>query len=186
MNSSTKGRVVQGMVPLLVAGVIFTAVVAPSYGQTNEAPTTASKGTVVAVIPLCLAKIEEARNATTIKAAENLTAALGKETTLRVLTQKEVVAAFTKSQLSYKDVTDKNLDELDKALPPHDVVVFLGPHPGKGGWFRVAVARSSDFMGRSMSVYLGDQETVSLDAKTIMDDIKGALSAPKNTKEKKE
>lgn len=162
-----KSEVARGILSLAVTVVVLAGGSVASYGESNQKPASPPKATVVAVVPLCFAKMGEARNANTIKAAQNLTADLGKQKGLRVLTQQQVIDGFTQSKLSYKDVTGKSLEQLDKALPAHDVDVFLGPRPSKVGLFRVGIMRSSDFMGRSLYLDLTDQATDSAEAKRI-------------------
>lgn len=155
---------------------------AASNAQTETVGVSTGQVVTVAIVPVCLSGVDKARNDITVQVAEKLTSNLISNGLFRVVSQQDVRAGFDKANLSVNDVTGKTLLDLDKAIPQHDVAVFLGPNPGKGGWYPVAVARSSDFVGKSMSIYLGSNDTPRLSVGDIAEEAQ-ALMHPKSKDE---
>jgi hypothetical protein len=115
-----------------------------------------SKSGKIAIIPICYAEISKSWNNYTVKVAEDLAKYLKKTAAYEISPQQDIVRAFEKASLNYMDLTRKTFPEIAEAVKDYDVVIFLGPHPGKSEWFRVLVARPSDMMGKRVMFFTGD------------------------------
>ncbi len=144
---SERGKIVRGTFHE-IDGRVVEEIAEPN--QTVESSIT--KSAKIAVVPLCLGDVGEQINNVAISVAERLTRELGEsfQTTPQIVI-KEVLA---KAGLDYNNITGKGYKDIIAALPGHDFVVFIGPNPGKKGWFPWIVARTSDMAGTSGLTYL--------------------------------
>jgi hypothetical protein len=151
-----------------------------------ERPDTGAK-IRVAIVPLCLSAIPKSHNAQTQDYAAQITKVLADDPSYRVIPYADVAASLKRSGLSIADLTGSKFSDLQRALPPHDVVLFVGPHPGQGGWFPVRVAVDSDFEGDAVGgsvsqVSLGSDDTLppfnSAEAARLTKVIRAKVPAP--------
>jgi hypothetical protein len=153
MRKSNAGGI---MKPNTKSSGIFIAVFTTILLVTMSVCTAQGKSGKIAIIPICFAKISKPWNNYTGKVAGDFAEYLKKTGAYEVSTQQDIVRAFDKTSLNYMDLTGKTFPEIAEAVKDYDVVIFLGPHPGKDAWFRILVARPSDMMGKRVMFSTGD------------------------------
>ncbi len=152
-----------------------------------ESPNAKVGRTTVAVMPICLADRKEARNKFTISVATKLADKLAKNASFAVLPQKAMAESLGKAGIPYDDISKPELTDVDKALPKHDIVIFVGPHPGEKGWFRFAVARSPSLMADVIASMMAEKDVKdpgdlvdAVDVKRITEMIDALLGSKKD------